>query len=283
MTTLDEMSLEHLDLLHSELPELFQDRDLAPHWHEDLMIVPVTDPEKVTDLNALEFQNYGDRHPAQWTEFLKVDSELADGDMFEAIAPYHVEPGEHSPEFPNVVAEVLGGSHVGAPLPYVHRQKMPPPDYLAFYLPFHYYHPDWWGVYLLYEGIFWLAGQILARSNNRVAVRRAFDAARLFLYYHEALHHKTECFAIQLELTHRKAFFKTGFDRYYQRTLGSDDCLEEGLGNTSAQRDSWDKLSDQKVDSALAQYIDQSPPGYSQDNAYRSRFLRVRCGFAEDN
>jgi len=42
------MSLEHLDLLHSELPELFQDRDLAPHWHEDLMIVPVTDPEKVT-------------------------------------------------------------------------------------------------------------------------------------------------------------------------------------------------------------------------------------------
>ena len=29
----------------------------------------------------------------------------------------------------------------------------PPPDALAFYLPFHYFHPVWWGVYLLLEGV----------------------------------------------------------------------------------------------------------------------------------
>ena len=39
------MSVEHLDLLHSEMPELFQIRDLPSSWDDSLIIVPIDDPE----------------------------------------------------------------------------------------------------------------------------------------------------------------------------------------------------------------------------------------------
>jgi hypothetical protein len=75
---------------------------------------------------------------------------------------------------------------------------MPPPDCFAFYLPFHYYHPTWWGVYLLLEGVLWLASEIVRRAGGRVSMKDAVCVARMFLYYHEAFHHKTECFATRI-------------------------------------------------------------------------------------
>jgi hypothetical protein len=43
------MSLGHLDTLSTELPELFQTRDLAPSWDDGLIIFPVDDPESIND------------------------------------------------------------------------------------------------------------------------------------------------------------------------------------------------------------------------------------------
>ena len=186
---------------------------------------------------------------------------------------------EPSPE----IIQVLGGLHGGAPTPYTDRSRMPPPDCLAFYLPFHHYHPDWWGVYLLYEGVSWLAAEIIRRSNNEIGRREAFAAARLFLYYHEAFHHKVECFAARLELTHREAFYKTGFSQYYRQTAGTADCLEEGLANATALSESLNRLRNPKADKALASYVTESPPGYDQGNKVRRVFKRVRCEFAEKN
>jgi hypothetical protein len=39
------MSVEHLDIGHQELPELFQDRELSPDWDDSLIIIPIDDPE----------------------------------------------------------------------------------------------------------------------------------------------------------------------------------------------------------------------------------------------
>ena len=71
---------------------------------------------------------------------------------------------------------------------------MPPPDCHAFYLPFHYFYPIWWGVYLLYEGVLWLAHEIVRRSGNEVSPRQAFEAARLFLYIITKPSITAECF-----------------------------------------------------------------------------------------
>ena len=56
--------------------------------------------------------------------------------------------------------------------------------------------------------------EIIRRSGNEVGPSQAFETARLFLYYCEAFHHKTECFAIRLELAHRQAFYKTWFEQH---------------------------------------------------------------------
>jgi hypothetical protein len=41
------MSVEHLDLLHEKLPELFAVKELPENWDDDLIIVSVPDVELI--------------------------------------------------------------------------------------------------------------------------------------------------------------------------------------------------------------------------------------------
>lgn len=264
------MGISDLKILNAELPELFQLRGLSPSWDEELIIVAIEDPELVSSESPL-----GDNR-------ITFNRNPTDADL-EEIGSNFIQPGAQPPELSTIILELFGGAHSGAPVSYVDPNKMPPTDCLAFYLPFHYYYPDWWGVYLLFEGVVWLAGEIIKRSGGTIDRRRAMEAARLFLYYHEAFHHKTECFSTRLELSHRKPFYKTGFERLYQDTIGKPICLEEGLANATALIDGKKKLRDIAVDEALAGYVNDSPPGYDRGNAIRPKFDSVRCDFAEQN
>ena len=111
----------------------------------------------------------------------------------------------------------------------------------------------------------------------------AVRAARLFLYHHEAFHHQTECFATRLELTHRRPFFKTGFERLYQATIGTKACLEEGLANANALEKVRKAMKNPEIEGALVSYVRDSPPGYDQGELFRPDMLAVRCQFAEEN
>ncbi len=277
------MSLDHIETLHNELPEVFQDRDVGENWYDDIVVLPVTDPEKVTTLNEDDSLSIWPSNSDRIREPLHDEKEPPEGDILEEIGPDLIPPNGIVPDLSPVITAIFGGSHSGAPVPYTHQPFTPPPECLAFYLPFHYYYPKWWGVYLTYEGVLWLAGEILRLSGHSVPRLQAFQSARLFLYYHEAFHHKVECFATRLELTHRRPFYKTGFERYYQNTLGTVDCLEEGLGNSSALKDSYKKVKSKAVDAALAEYVKLNPPGYDRGNIFRPIFMSVRCRLAEDS
>jgi hypothetical protein len=267
------MSVEHIDVVHKQLPELFATKELPENWDEGLIIVPVPDVELVT--TKLEPTD-----PHGLPEGFRDDAE---GQMLDLFGPEYIDLGIAPPVPYTEIIQVLGESHGGAPVPYTDRSKMPPPDSLAFYLPFHYYFPDWWGVYLLYEGVEWLAAEIIGRTNSQVSRRQASEAARLFLYYHEAFHHKTECFAIRLELAHRRAFYKAGFEQYYRETFGTADCWEEGLAMAGALKETWKKLRNPIIDNALGAYVAQCSLGYNQGNKFRRVFEDVRCEFAEKN
>jgi len=265
------MSVEHLDILHEQLPELFATKKPPVEWDEDLIIVPVLDVEQITEAEPVEL---AEKEP------LPDDPE---GASLDHLGPEYINLREPSPVQSPEIIQVLGGAHGGSPVQYTDRSRMPPPECLAFYLPFHYYYPEWWGVYLLYEGVLWLAGEIMRRSGNQVGRRQAFEAARLFLYYHEAFHHKTECFAIRLELAHRQAFYKAGFEQHYRATFGTTDCWEEGLSNATALKETWKKLRNSKADEALAGYVAECPPGYDHGNKFRRIFGKACCEFAERN
>jgi hypothetical protein len=164
------MSIGHLDILNRELPELFQPRDLAPNWHESWIFVSVDDPERTGDKRTDELcLPEACEDSSDWMSLENMGADLVDtGGSFPDLSP--------------LIVDILGGAHAGGPLAYHDRDRMPPPDCLAFYLPFHYYHPTYWGVYLLFEGVVWLAGEIVRRSSGMVSSLRAMQAARLFLY-----------------------------------------------------------------------------------------------------
>ena len=42
------MSVEHIDVVHKQLPELFATKELPENWDESLIIVPVPDVELIT-------------------------------------------------------------------------------------------------------------------------------------------------------------------------------------------------------------------------------------------
>jgi hypothetical protein len=121
------MSVEDIDVLHSEIPELFQSRDLSPTWDDSLIIVPINEPEAQFADSSVPI--------AKW------DPEFLNYQILENLAadpmPEVVEPPLISPE----ILDALGGAHPGAPASRIDLHKMPPPDCFAYYLPFHYYHP----------------------------------------------------------------------------------------------------------------------------------------------
>jgi hypothetical protein len=152
------MSVEHLDIVHKQLRELFATKELPENWDEGLIIVPVPDVERITKPEPLGLPTA--------PEDLREDNEADILEHFGEYVDQAASPVVPSPE----IVQVLGGTHGGSPLPYTDPSKMPPPDCHAFYLPFHYFYPIWWGVYLLYEGVLWLRDEIIRRVRQRSRV-----------------------------------------------------------------------------------------------------------------
>ncbi len=280
------MSLKHLDTLKQELPKLFDPRDPPQFWDDDLIIVSVDDPES-------EFE-WKDNNDAQVPDNLLESPDFPDvswRDWEQAEVGYDNPVGAY-PNLPSGILDICGGSFAGSLQSHTGSGDVLPPDCLAFYLPFHYFHPDWWGVYLLKEGVDWLAHYLNRNSGGRISLPQAKRAARLFLYFHEAFHHKTECFATRLELTHRKPLYKDAFESYFQSVLGTDECLEEGLANASALIETNKRMSkkvgrknviNEQIDNALKNYILDSPPGYDQGERIANDFNNIRHIFSEAN
>jgi hypothetical protein len=77
-------------------------------------------------------------------------------------------------------------------------------DAIAYYLPFHLYGKDRWGIYIRGQGIGWLAKQLIPGGmKQRPSLQERVTAARQFLWEHEGFHAQVEFAATRLEvLTH---------------------------------------------------------------------------------
>ncbi len=111
------MAIDDLENLRKELPDLFEDLLLPPHWDDDWIFIP--DPSGFEEGCSEELETLARVEPP-----LPTLPDFGGAERF---------PGAPSPGD--------GGDHY------------PPPDALAFYLPFHYFHPHWWGIYLTVEGV----------------------------------------------------------------------------------------------------------------------------------
>jgi hypothetical protein len=181
------------------------------------------------------------------------------------------------------------GSPGGRPSPL--SNFAPPPDALAFYLPFHRY-PEYWGIYLLDVGVqsFSLAigASLLSRGISTLNAAALRNIAIVYLYHHEAYHSAVEGFAIRAELPMRRPFYRTGLRRLYQRQWTPGTPHEETLATAYGLRKVRDNI---KLPSAvltatlavLAEYLQQCAPEYAAGVAYvdDSKFALLEQQFKE--
>ncbi|MBN1461656.1 MAG: type II toxin-antitoxin system HicA family toxin [Armatimonadetes bacterium] len=254
------MALEDLDMLRYSMPDLFDDLRVPTRWEDDWVVVPADEIEgMLTDAPMAQEYSFQDAMSSGGTRIPVFDD---------------------SP-FP------------GSPVPRDPSMTVPPPDCLAFYLPFHYYHPDWWGVYLVAEPMADMVFFILANSGGALDVSESLRVARTFAYSHEVFHHQTECFATRLEISHRMPLYRTGFHQFYEERAGTEDSIEEALASAYAYnrvdsqlfKGSSHRAQRLAARKALSAYIETCPPGYDQAMRYvgQSRFGIARDEFAEDN
>lgn len=114
-------------------------------------------------------------------------------------------------------------------------ERLPPPgavEALAWYLPFHYYGPDW-GIYIKEDEVLNFAAYIKMRLGGGPPDPRETQqlcrVALSILYLHEAFHHKVESFATRLEISRLSAVYLPYDEQVFRPLLGTDQVLEEAL------------------------------------------------------
>ena len=261
------MAITDLDLLHADMPHLFRPREVPVGFDEDWAFERVQRPD------------HSDGVPEWWS--------TEHGGYSDAVAPTRRASFE---TYGEVRVPKFGEIFPGATVPVEPSTIVPPPDALGFYLPFHSYHPTWWGIYLIAEGVEALAGHVEDHTQGELDWLECVRAAHLFIYFHEAFHHATECFATRLEIVTRKPLKVGAFEPYYRARLGTGDCVEEALGCGHAVTKTGAAFASEPdkryaVEGALLDYVYRLPPDYARgvDLVNRTPFVRARNLFAEDN
>jgi hypothetical protein len=122
----------------------------------------------------------------------------------------------------------------GAPNGLKDKGFMPPTDAYAFYLPWHEFTANHWGIYLLYDGITTLGTEIEKVARGALSSVDARYVAKIFLFHHEAYHNAVETFAGRLEVSHRERCYIGGMRRLHHNVTRLPQIHEEALANAYA-------------------------------------------------
>lgn len=250
-----------VDVLWDNLPSVFEIKSLPPNWDDEWIAIPLDSPESTA------FEN-------------SPDKEI----FVETLVPIEMDSAPFN--FRERLPEQLTGPSPGA-FQKTWSSPYPPPDAFAFYLPFHYFYPQWWGIYLLAHGVEELGKILYQNAERELPETDCRTAARIFLFGHEQYHHSVESFATRLEITHRLPTYKTEFESFYKRTRNSPGWLEEALANANGYRrakKAFNKNPIQKpILAAVSEYIKKCGPGYNRGMEYvtNSKFEKGQILLAE--
>lgn len=145
------------------------------------------------------------------------------------------------------------------------------PDAYGFYLPFH-VSRDLHGIYLIEEYCNELARHISVVDDGTLAGNYP-TIARLFIYYHEAFHHKVEMFATRLEIVLQRRCYLTSVKKLYEETRDTEHWEEEFLANIHAfmstisylrKKRGLTKLQILQAERVLIEIIKLMPAGYRE-------------------
>jgi hypothetical protein len=270
--------------LRSQLPDLFDYEQAREDWDPDHIWVEL--PLDRIDSAALDpFEN------------AIVEGALSgpDGAEEDALLITEVAPdleGAH-PESIDVDLPDFYRTRVRRPGMPQRSSRVPTPDSLAVYLPFHYFSENVWGVYLTLDGTLSIARYLVTRSGGGIRPQSAWFIAKVFLFYHEAFHHGVECFATRLEVDRRVPMYRTGFQQVFERQMLADTSEEEALAVAHSMRRMEEVAKEQRLPAneialakeLLIRWVTRMPRSYARgaDLLPTNLFERRRDELAEES
>lgn len=244
---------DKVTLLRQEAPELFDELHLDDSFLDEFIIVN-------SDVEQDYWEGEHEKTPAH--------------------AFFNDYGNEASVEIKARFPKDWGGRREGAPKP---------PDAIGFYIPFHYL-PASWGIYLIVEELDKLTS-FIHQQAPLATQDQARKAAMLFVYYHEAYHHKIEMLGTRIELLSRRPCYKTDVESFYREGQQSDTCIEETAANVHglskarhllASKYKYSLAVRRQLDNALLEYIRLMPSkSYSSAADYFSP-ISERKGVIDD-
>ena len=250
------MSIDDIDVMWQVLPDVFDTREVPGSWGEEWSFGTASET---------------------WVDHIVSDIPTRES----TVAP---RGGRQPWTGPALTGQLTFG---GAPVPRDPSQQVPPPDALGFYLPFHHFYPDWWGIYIIAEGVSELADWLRTTGEGQLSVATSVGLAYRFIYWHEAFHHQVEAFASRLEVTHRKPVYRLGVRDVGARLVPPDPTEESLASGFAFQKcDAWlrDTSGERDVGlKTLYEYIERQPPPYdsAREFVYPPEWMNGRDWFAE--
>jgi len=262
---------DNLEILNNELPEVFEGSKLPELWEEWIFL-----PNDKED----------DIHPI-----------FQSPDVNESFSPYddtQISLENWYNYSGRLIVFPSDSKGKDGPVSEWDANCLPPVDALGFYLPYHYYYPVWWGIYLLADGVESLSNFLMTCANGGISKNDAVKAAKLFIYYHEYYHHLVESFATKLEVILREPIFKTGFKKTKKAYKALDRCKdglvsEESLASAYSFRKTIRHFNDNKkvqklISNSLIRYIKDQPLCYREAIEYigQKEFIAGQCEMIDD-
>ena len=168
---------------------------------------------------------------------------------------------------------------------------------LGWYQPYHRYDEEHWGIYLHGPRVVDLGRALCDRLSAAgcPTPNDGFELAVRLVLEHELFHARMETFALGLELSGTAPIYLPYSERVYERTIRTDDALEEAIANFVAHERvdgfcaAWIKTRhwEQEHCRTVMEFIDElynlSPPGYRNWSSAASPLVwrRLACQAAK--
>ena len=204
------MQYDKIEELREAFPDIFDVKKIPGDWLDDVHVID-------------RYDNY----PDPFEDELFPDSENPVADMPDRIIPIDDDEQE-LPDLDDLLddadvltetngrlRERLGDDFPGAPSDTI-TGRVPVIEVYGFYLPWHKFDQDKWGIYIFAEGIVSLGKYFNALSKYRLPIKECNLLARAFIFHHEAYHNKVESFSARLEVVLRSPIFNGATCKLYQ-------------------------------------------------------------------
>ena len=236
------MDVNKIEDLKNNFPEVFDIRAVPEIWDEDFHVIDRHDnyPDPFEgELFPSEQKPVADLDPNLTDQLLgELEEDWPEMGSDEVI----YEDGEILESSSKVVEEIFGDKFPGAPGggttagtsssggSSVNRHVI---SVSGFYLPWHNFDKNTWGIYIFAEGIVALGQMLNKFSRGKLPIKECNLVARTFIYHHEAYHNKVESFSSRLEIVSRTPVYnKNTIALYLSNGFNSKASIRAPKGHT---------------------------------------------------